>query len=118
MTIDSTQTYTYSTLHGVTFEWEAGSTHTVAYTDPVPVGGGSTEHYTFVDWGSASADFSGTPATTFTTPSSDTSVTVNYVAQWHVTFTLSGMTSEFASGTVLTVGSNSSTHTAVLLPIL
>jgi hypothetical protein len=87
--------YTYSQLSsGVTQTWYEDSTHTVTATSPAGVS--SSKQYVFSNW--TSGNGLSTATGTFTTPTSDTTVTVNYNTQYKVTFTASG-------GNILTDGS-------------
>jgi hypothetical protein len=110
LTIDGTA-YGYSTLPQ-TFTWTQGSTHSVTAT--TPVGAGSDKQYRWNSWTNpggltANGGSSGQPGGTYTVPSSTTTVTANYVTQWQETFQQSGLSND-ASGTVLTVGSNTYTY--------
>jgi YVTN family beta-propeller protein len=83
--------YTYAQLSaGVTItSWTEGSTHAITATSPVGVSGG-TKQYVFSSWtnGNGLTSASGT----FTTPSSDTTVTLTYKTQYSVTpyYTVNG----------------------------
>ncbi len=107
LTIDGTS-YTYDQIQSLAFlNWPAGSTHTVTATSPVTAT--STKRYAFSSW--TNGNGLTTASGTFTTPSSSTTVTVNYDTQYKVTFTASGgnlLTD--GSGTIVTVGGNAKTR--------
>ena len=107
LTIDGSA-YAYSQLPHI-FSWVQGSTHSVAASTPVSASAG--KQYRWSTW--TNGDGVSGASGTYTTPSSATTVTANYVIQWRVTFQQSGLSSD-ASGTVLTVGT--STYTNAQLP--
>ncbi|MCW4019484.1 MAG: hypothetical protein NWF00_12545 [Candidatus Bathyarchaeota archaeon] len=95
ITVDGVQ---YDLWNMPTFQWAPGSTHTVSASTPVT--GWDSTVYRFSSWtnGNGLTDASGT----FTTPSSDVTVTANYVlASVTVTFESTGV-SDY-NGVVLTI---------------
>lgn len=82
LTVD-TVPYTQSQiLAGLSFTWAPGTTHAIIANTPVDVSGGKKQ-YTFANWTNgngltASSD-------TFTTPSTNTTVTANYIIQYYLT---------------------------------
>jgi hypothetical protein len=98
LTIDGSP-YSYDQIAGLSFSWVVGSTHTITAASPVDVSDG-TKQYIFSSWSTGLSGASGT----FTTPSSDTTVTVTYTPQYKITFTASGgnvLTD--STGTIVTV---------------
>jgi len=76
LTVEGTE-YTFTQLP-VSFIWEVGSTHTVAASDPVSAGSG--KQYAWVSWSDG-----GGQTHSYTTPSSDETVTANYKSQYQLT---------------------------------
>ena len=101
LTIDLTP-YNYTQLQSLSFNWVAGSTHTVTASDPVS--GGSGKQYVFSSWTNGDG-LSGSNGT-YTTPSlgvyGSATVTVNYKTQYWLVFQQSGVGVDF-SGTVVIV---------------
>ena len=117
LTIDSTP-YTYTQLQSLTYSWVPGSTHTVTASDPVPVK--AEKQYRWKSWTNpggltANGGSGGKPGGTFTVPSSSTTVTLNYVTQYQVSFavnpTSAGTTTPSSAG--LWVNSGKLTVSAV-----
>jgi protocatechuate 3,4-dioxygenase beta subunit len=77
LTIDSTP-YNYSQLQSLSFSWTPGSTHTVVGSDTIPAGSG--KQYVFLDWTNGDG-LSGSNGT-YTVPTSDTTPTANWQAQY------------------------------------
>jgi hypothetical protein len=100
----------YDTPH--TFTWTVGGTHTLQALSPVS--GGTGTQYVYTSWSAPSFGSSTSQTYTYTVPSSAETVTANYKTQWQVTFQQSGLSSD-ATGTVLTVGTN--TYTYSQLPL-
>jgi hypothetical protein len=114
--------YTEAELATLQFtDWAAGSTHDItAYS---PVSAGSIKQYVFSSW--TNGNGLTTASGTFTTPSSDTTVTVNYASQTVTQFTVSTpasvsagspfsvtVTAKDASGNTVTGYTGSVTFTA------
>jgi hypothetical protein len=98
--------YANSNLPSTTFQWAAGSTHTITALQPVydnyPGIG-----YSFSSWTNGNGLV--TASGTFTMPSSDVTVTANYVkATVQVTFSTTGLSS-LNSDTLLTIDGNTYT---------
>jgi hypothetical protein len=94
LTIDSIH-YTYSTLPSQ-FNWPAESTHTITASSTVAAGNG--KQYSWSSWSDGGAQ-----THSYTVPTSNFTITVNYGIQWQVTFNQSGLDGTTAVGTVLTV---------------
>ena len=97
LTIDSVD-YTKTQLNstGYSFNsWTAGSTHSVVATSPIT---GSTLIYVWGSW--TNGDGLSSASGTYTTPGTDTIVTVNYLELKHgITFGVNGLGSDFLPGT-------------------
>ena len=114
LTIDDTP-YTYSQINaGLSFSsWAAGSTHTITAHSTVSADTG--KQYVFSSWtnGNGLTAASGT----FTTPSSDTTVTVQYQEQYQITpyYTVNGGGSPTVEDTIqFTSNGESATATPTL----
>jgi hypothetical protein len=91
---------TYDYWHMPTPKWGVGSTHTVTVTTPITGWDGVGHRFTSWTHGNGLVTASGT----FTTPSSDTTVTANFILNTvHVQFEESGITNLDAGQTVLTI---------------
>jgi len=100
LTID-TVPHAYSDLQTLQFTaWTVGSAHAVTATTAVGVIGG-VKQYVFNDWANGNGLVSS--AGTFTTPSADTTVTMNYVTQVKNIFTVAGIS---GSDTVVLTGTH------------
>jgi hypothetical protein len=73
LSIDGTD-YTYSQLQSLSFSWIPGSTHSVTVFSPVA---GAGKQYAFTDW--TNGDGLTSETSTYTVPSTDTTVTANYI---------------------------------------
>ncbi len=84
LTIDGTN-YTYSQITaGLSFtNWAPESEHTITAASTVSVSGG-TKQYVFLNWTNPNG-LSGAGPSTFSTPSSNTTVTVNFQTQYKIT---------------------------------
>jgi hypothetical protein len=71
--IDGTD-YTYSQLQSLSFSWVPGSTHSVTVFSPVA---GAGKQYAFTGW--TNGDGLTSETSTYTVPSTDTTVTANYI---------------------------------------
>jgi hypothetical protein len=114
-TTDGSSSMRSITVDGVTsdapqsFNWSAGSSHTIAVPDPQ--NGGAGIQFVWTSW-------SGTPSNTtesqtITAPSAATTYTANFKTQYQVTFAQNGIGVD-STGTVVTV--NASAKTAAVLP--
>lgn len=106
LTIDSTN-YVYADFPKV-LSLEVGSTHSVAASNPDAGGGTVGERYSWSSW--TNGDGLSGPSSTYTVPSSNTTVTANYVTQYLVTYTSSGISTDTGSNTVVTIDSVAKTQ--------
>jgi hypothetical protein len=104
LTIDSVQ-YSYSTLP-ISFNWEAGSTHTITASSIVAAGTG--KQYVWASWSDGGAQ-----THNYTVPTSSATITANWQAQYQVTFSQTGVGSSAGANTVLTVGSTNYAYNAL-----
>jgi hypothetical protein len=108
--IDGTN-YTPATLASNSFNWAGGSTHTIRALQPVYSYDTPSKGFNFSSWtnGNGLTGISGT----FTMPSSDVTVTANYVQSTvQVTFSTSGL-SNLNSDTILTIDGTSYDYWAI-----
>jgi hypothetical protein len=93
--------YAYTDLPSTTFNWAAGSTHTVIAIQPVYSYDTPSKGYNFNSWTNGNGLV--TASGTFTMPESDVTITANYVqATVQVTFATSGI-SNVNTDTILTI---------------
>jgi hypothetical protein len=93
--------YRYTDLPSTTFNWAAGSTHTVVALEPVYNYDTPPKGFNFTSWTNGNGLV--TASGTFTMPSSDVTVTANYLqATVQVTFATSGI-SNVNTDTILTI---------------
>jgi len=98
LTIDGTA-YSYGQFPVQFAAWTIASTHTVAASDPVSAGSG--KRYAWTSW--TNGDGLSAASGTYTVPPSSQTVTANYVTQWLISFTSSGIGADTSTNTVVTV---------------